>query len=62
MVSFGQNNKNSLNYAKLVLNEAGNGYLSNIIDISASAYGSAAVDRDGFAFVWGNRKLRRNWK
>ena len=50
----GQNDTNSLSYAKLVLGEDGSSYLSNIVDISAGAYGSSAIDKDGNVYVWGN--------
>ncbi|MBO5478694.1 MAG: Ig-like domain-containing protein, partial [Clostridia bacterium] len=50
----GQNNTNSLSYAKLVLGEDGATYLSNIVDIVAGAYGSSAIDKDGNVYVWGN--------
>ncbi len=62
MVSFGQNNKTSINYAKPVLNEAGTGYLENIVDISANASTSGAVDKTGNVYTWGNGSNRRTWK
>ena len=49
----GQNNTTNLSYAKLVLDSTGENYLSNIVDISAGAYNSMAVDKDGNAYVWG---------
>ncbi len=62
MVSFGQNNRTSTNYAKPVLNEAGSGYLSNIVDISANANTSGAVGKAGSVYIWGNGSNRRTWK
>ena len=50
----GQNGTNQLNQAKLVLGVDGKTFLNNIVDISAGAYGSAAIDKDGNVFVWGN--------
>ena len=49
----GQNNTESLNYAKPVLSEDGTSYLSNIVDISANGYGSMALDKNGNVYVWG---------
>lgn len=50
----GQNNTNISSYAKLVLNESGTNYLSNIVDIAAGSYGSVALDKSGNVYVWGN--------
>jgi len=50
----GQNNTTSSNYAKLVLSSDGTTYLTGIVDISAGAYGSVALDKNGDVYVWGN--------
>jgi len=50
----GQNNTKSSNYAKIVLGEDGASYLEDIVDISAGAYGSIALDKRGNVYVWGN--------
>ena len=59
----GQNNtKNSL-YAVKVLNPAGDDTLKNIIDISAGAAHSIAINKNGEAFAWGvgtNYRLGNN--
>lgn len=49
----GSNDTNSSAYAKAVLGEDGTNYLTNIVDISAGAYGSVAIDKDGNLYVWG---------
>lgn len=50
----GQNNTTSTNYAKVVFGGDGASYLSNIVDISAGAYGSIALEKNGNVYVWGN--------
>lgn len=50
----GINNTKASSYAKLVLNEDGTSYLSNIVDISAGSLGSSAIDKNGNVYVWGN--------
>jgi len=50
----GQNDTTSSNYAKIVLGTDGQSYLTGIVDISASAYGSMALDKNGNVYVWGN--------
>ena len=49
----GTNNTTSSSYAKVVLGEDGTSNLENIVDISAGANGSAAIDKDGNLYVWG---------
>ena len=40
-------------YAQKVLDETGEGYLSNIIDVSAGLAHSVALDSDGKVYAWG---------
>ena len=54
MDNVGTGNTESLNYAKAVLGEQGGSYLTNIIDISAGAKGSIAIDEKGNVYTWGN--------
>ena len=50
----GQNNTTSTSYAKAVLGTDGQSYLTNIVDISTGAFGSVALDKNGYVYVWGN--------
>ncbi len=50
----GINNTESSNYAVKVLGEGGSSILDRIIDISAGAYGSSAINEFGWVYVWGN--------
>ena len=50
----GQNNTESSNYAKIVLGTDGVSYLNNIVDISASAWGTVVLDKNGNVYVWGH--------
>ncbi len=49
----GVNDTTSSPYAKVVLGEEGEGFLTDIVDISAGANGSAAIDKTGNLYVWG---------
>ncbi len=50
----GINSNESKNYATKVSGEGGSSYLNRIIDISAGAYGSSAINEFGWVFAWGN--------
>ncbi len=50
----GINNNNSKKYATKVSGEGGSSYLNRIIDISAGAYGSSAINEFGWVYTWGN--------
>ena len=50
----GTGNTENLHYAKAVLGEQGESYLTDIIDITAGAKGSMAIDEKGNVYTWGN--------
>lgn len=49
----GQNSNDNSTYAVKVLSEDGQGFLTNIIDISAGTAHSSAVDKFGNLYTWG---------